>query len=161
MLHKLAQSDPSGSIHVQMALVRYVLLIYSVRQNALCTKPNGWISFILHQKKTRKDVPSRENTDELGLELHRERGNVGRRILSNHQHLPQMPLGLRMAFEPVLVSALLLAHLTVPPQALQALGLHLVGQVLWRTNCIRRVNQAESQARNGQADRPSARGMMS
>lgn len=41
-----------------------------------------------------------------------------------------------MTFEAVLVSALFLADLTVPPQPLKSLGLHLVGDVLWCTDCI-------------------------
>ena len=41
-----------------------------------------------------------------------------------------------MTFESILVSALFLADLAVPPQALQALGFHLVCQILWRSNCV-------------------------
>ena len=39
-----------------------------------------------------------------------------------------------MTLEAVLVSALLLAHLTVPSQLLKPLGLHLIGDVLWGSN---------------------------
>ena len=40
-----------------------------------------------------------------------------------------------MALEAVLVTALLLADLAVPPQPLKSLGLHLVGDVLRRADC--------------------------
>jgi hypothetical protein len=59
---------------------------------------------------------------------------VSASVLANGEHLSQMRLRLGMALETVLVTTLLLADLTVPPQALEALGLHLVRQVLWRSN---------------------------
>jgi hypothetical protein len=69
------------------------------------------------------------------LELHRVVRDVSARILSDHEHLTEMRFGLSMALEAVLIPTLLLADLTVPPQALQALGLHLVCQVLRRSDC--------------------------
>jgi len=41
-----------------------------------------------------------------------------------------------MTLESVLVSALFLADLTVPPQALEALGFHLVRNELWGSDWI-------------------------
>ena len=51
-------------------------------------------------------------------------------MLSDYEHLPQMRLGLGMALEAVLISTLFLANLTVPPQALKPLGLHLIRDIL-------------------------------
>lgn len=68
------------------------------------------------------------------LELHRVVGNVPSSILAHDQHLAEMRLGLSVAFEAVLIAALFLTDLAVPPQALKPLGLHLVRQVLWRSN---------------------------
>lgn len=52
------------------------------------------------------------------LELAREVGNVSPGVLTDDEHLTQMTLGLGVAFEAVLVSALFLADLTVPSEAL-------------------------------------------
>ena len=62
----------------------------------------------------------------------REGGREGgktylRGILGIDPHLPQVALGHGVALEPILVPALLLAHLAVPSQTLQALALGLVG----------------------------------
>ena len=55
-------------------------------------------------------------------------------MLSNDEHLTEVRLGLGVAFEAILVSALLFADLTVPSQTLEALGLHLVCDVLRSTD---------------------------
>lgn len=57
------------------------------------------------------------------------------RVLADDEHLSEMRLGLCVTFESILVSALLLADLAVPPQPLKTFGLHLVGQILWRSDC--------------------------
>lgn len=80
--------------------------------------------------------PSRQKRDKLALELGREVGYVRTRVLSDHEHLAQVRLGLRVALEPVLVAALFLADLAVPPQALQALGLHLIRHKLRCSNFV-------------------------
>jgi hypothetical protein len=54
------------------------------------------------------------------LELRRKVGDVAPCILADNDHLSQMGLGGDVHLEAVLVTALLLADLTVPPQALQA-----------------------------------------
>lgn len=81
------------------------------------------------------DAPPGEELDKVVLELAREIGNVSPGVLADDQHLTEMGLGLGMAFETVLVSALFLADLAVPSKALQAFRLHLVCQVLWRSDC--------------------------
>jgi hypothetical protein len=52
------------------------------------------------------------------LELAREISDMPPGILADDKHLAEMGLGLSMALETVLVSALLLTDLAVPPQAL-------------------------------------------
>ena len=47
-------------------------------------------------------------------------------VRRHERHLSLMALGSAVALEAVLVAALLLTHLAVPPQLLQALGLHAV-----------------------------------
>lgn len=68
------------------------------------------------------------------LELHRIIRDMASGVLTNHEHLPQVGFRLSMALEPVLVTTLLLADLTIPSQSLQALGFHLVRQVLGSAN---------------------------
>jgi len=48
------------------------------------------------------------------------------RVISEQQQLSLMRLRRGVALEPIRIPALLLAHLAVPPQLLQTLGLHLV-----------------------------------
>ena len=69
------------------------------------------------------------------LELGGEVGNVSTGVLTNHEHLAKVGFRLRMTFETVLVPTLLLANLTVPPEALKSLGLHRIREVLRRSNC--------------------------
>jgi len=45
-----------------------------------------------------------------------------------------MRFGLGVALESILVPALFLADLTVPAQPLKSFGLHLVSDVLWRSD---------------------------
>ena len=61
--------------------------------------------------------------------------DVSTSVLSNNEHLPEMGFGLGVTFESVGVPTLFLADLTVPPQPLKSLGLHLVGDVLGCSNC--------------------------
>lgn len=77
---------------------------------------------------------TREQLDEVVLELRREVSNVLASLLANDEHLSKVRLGLGVALEAVLVPALFLADLAVPAQPLEALGLHLVGKVLRRTD---------------------------
>ena len=64
------------------------------------------------------------------LELGREIGDVLPCALTDDEHLAEVGLGLGVALEAVLVAALFLADLAVPAQPLEALGLHLVGDIL-------------------------------
>jgi len=68
------------------------------------------------------------------LELPREIRDVSASVLSNDKHLSEMGFGLDVTFESVFVPTLFLADLTVPSQPLEALGLHLVGEVFGRSN---------------------------
>jgi hypothetical protein len=52
------------------------------------------------------------------LELAREISDMPPGILADNKHLAKMCFGLSMALETVLISALLLTDLAVPPQAL-------------------------------------------
>lgn len=81
-----------------------------------------------------QDAPAREELDKVVLELAREIGNVSSCVLADDEHLTEMGLGLSVAFETILVSALFLADLAIPSKALEALRLHLVCQVLWRSD---------------------------
>jgi hypothetical protein len=60
-------------------------------------------------------------------------------IFSHYKHLSQMRLRLSMTLEPILVSALFLAHLAVPAESLETLGFHLVGDIFWGSDCIQRL----------------------
>jgi hypothetical protein len=84
----------------------------------------------------RTDAPTREKSNEFRLELLREVLDMFPGMLPDHEHLPQMRLGLGMALETVLISTLLLADLAVPPQALKPLGLHLVRDILRSPNYV-------------------------
>ena len=48
------------------------------------------------------------------------------RIFGEDAHLPQVRIGRLVAFEPIFISTLLLAHLAVPSQLLQTFGLDAV-----------------------------------
>ena len=67
--------------------------------------------------------PAREQVDVRALELLGEVLNNLVGILGHQLHLPQVALAGEVALEAVLVAALLLAALTVPPQLLQTLRL--------------------------------------
>ena len=56
----------------------------------------------------------------------------GARVLGEDAHLAQVRVARLVALEAVLVAALLLAHLAVPPQLLQAFGFYAVRNRLWR-----------------------------
>ena len=50
------------------------------------------------------------------------------RVLSNHKHGSYMTFGHGVLFEGIIVRHLALAHLAIPPEALQALSFHLIGE---------------------------------
>jgi hypothetical protein len=62
--------------------------------------------------------PSAQKLYEIMLELAREISYMTSGILADDEHLAKMSLGLGMALEAVLISALFLTDLTEPPQAL-------------------------------------------
>jgi len=78
---------------------------------------------------------SKDRAKKGGRERERKGGKVAtylRGILRVHPHLSQMALGHGVALEPILIPALLLAHLAVPSQTLQALAFGFVGNGLGR-----------------------------
>ena len=75
-----------------------------------------------------------QQLQEVPLEVVREAIDVFAGVFAHEQHLPDVGLGLRVAFEAVLVAALLRADLAVPAQALQAFGFEPVVEVFGRTN---------------------------
>ena len=102
-------------------------------------------------------APSGEQRNELGLELVREVCDVLASVLADDEHLAEMGLGRCVALEAVLITALLLADLAVPAETLESLGLHLVCEVLWRSDC--ELNQDRNH-RNNIDYIPSARGIL-
>ena len=66
----------------------------------------------------------------------RERGCGARRARRAGTHLPQVGLAARVALEPVLIAALLLTHLAVPPKLLEALRLYLIRDRLGRQELV-------------------------
>lgn len=71
-----------------------------------------------------------EELQEVALELVGEVVDVLLRILADNHHLSDVRLALDVAFEPVLIATLLLAHLAIPPEALQTFRLELVAHIL-------------------------------
>jgi len=65
-----------------------------------------------------RNRPSAQKLHEIMLELAREISDMTASVLADDEHLAQMGLGLGMALEAVLISALFLTDLTVPSQAL-------------------------------------------
>jgi hypothetical protein len=105
-----------------MLLVLNVLLVYVVGLDTLRSK-----SF--EKKEPVKnygigevgiDAPAGEKCNKFTLELRREISDVSPCIFAHDNHLSQVGLGGDVHLEAVFVAALLLTHLAVPPQALQA-----------------------------------------
>lgn len=117
MFHELRQSNPSGSIHVEVVFVLNEFLIDSVGFDPI--RPEA----------------ARQKQDEVVLELLREVGDVSTCVFAHSKHLTKVSLRLGVALETVLVSTLFLADLTVPSQPLKPFRLHLVGDVLGCSNC--------------------------
>lgn len=63
------------------------------------------------------------------FKLLRKRVNNAFGILPKYFHLPFVSFACQVALEPVLITALLLAHLAVPPQLLEALLFHAIGDL--------------------------------
>jgi hypothetical protein len=79
-----------------MVLVLDVLLIHPIRKHSF------------------RPEPPTEEPDKLALELRRKVGDLPAGVLADDEHLPQVRLGLRVAFESVLVATLFLTDLAVP-----------------------------------------------
>lgn len=62
----------------------------------------------------------------------------GLRIFGEYSHLPEVALASLVALESVFISTLLLAHLAVPPELLQPLGLDAVADRLGRQEPVLR-----------------------
>lgn len=73
---------------------------------------------------------------ELFLKLLREPVYKPIRVIPEHLHLPLVALRQAVALKPILVAALLLAHLAVPLELLQPLGLDPVGDCLRRQKLV-------------------------
>ncbi|KZL82013.1 hypothetical protein CI238_06107, partial [Colletotrichum incanum] len=120
VLRKLGQTGPFRRVHVHVLLVGDVLLVKVVDLHLLLP------------------VTRAEQLCEVAKELVAVLIEKLFRVLAHDEHLPHVRLGLRVHLEAVLIAALLLAHLAVPPQPLQAFALELVAQVLRRADlCFR------------------------
>lgn len=102
---KAVERNPSRRVHVDMLLVLNVLVVHGVRAHTL-----GVVTCL-------------EERDKLVLELARELCNGRARVGSQSDDLAQMRFRPTVRLEAVLVSALLLTDLTVPPKPAEALGL--------------------------------------
>lgn len=67
---------------------------------------------------TTDNIPPRKKRNKFRLKSHREIRDVSPCVLPDYQHLAQVRFWSHVALESILVSALFLANLTVPPQAL-------------------------------------------
>ena len=102
---------------MRVVLVLNEFLVDAVCLNTLRAKSapmNLLILDHLHYQEKQEYPPSRKQLHEIMLELHGVTADMRARVFSNREHLTQVRLGLGMAFETVLVSALLLADLAVP-----------------------------------------------
>jgi len=109
---------------MQMVTILNEFLVDGVGLDTICAESTG------------------EELNKVVLELRGEIGNVLPGMLSYDQHLSQVGFGLGMALETIFISTLFLTDLTVPPQPLKALGLHLVGEVFRGTDfCARHTGR--------------------
>lgn len=85
-------------------------------------------------------VGGAQQLEEVALELVAEVVDVLAGVFADDEHLPDVGFGLAVHLEAVFVAALLLAHLAVPAQALEAFGFELVVEVFRATDfCFRHV----------------------
>ena len=120
MFDEFGEGDPASGVHVEVVLVLDEFLVHPIREYAFRSEPDhDAISDPLRRIMHRNgDAPPREELDKVVLELAREVGNVSACVFADDEHLAKVGLGLGVAFEAVLVSALFLADLTVPSKAL-------------------------------------------
>jgi hypothetical protein len=133
VLAEFRERDPASGVHMHVALVADELLVDTIGEYALRSKSIITIRYRFVCSR-QFHAPARQELYEVVLELRREVGDVTACVLADNEHLPQMCFGLSMTLESILVPALFLADLTEPPQALKALGLHLVRQILRRSD---------------------------
>jgi hypothetical protein len=91
---------------------------------------NENVSDDIERMLTASSLPPGQKLNKLMLELTREVGYMSSSVLPDDKHLTEMAFRGNVALEAVLVSALFLADLTIPPEPLQPLRLHGIGQVL-------------------------------
>mmetsp|Transcript_35158 Transcript_35158/g.98715 ORF Transcript_35158/g.98715 Transcript_35158/m.98715 type:complete len:298 (+) Transcript_35158:539-1432(+) len=120
VLHEVAECHPDGRVHVRVVPVRDEVAVDRVGEHA------------------RRPVAVAHELHEALLELLREVVHEAVGVLDEELHLALMPVGHAVALEAIFVPALLLAHLAVPTQLLEALGLHLVPQPFRRPNLLLR-----------------------
>ena len=101
----LGQRRPDGRVHVHVVAVGDVLGVHDVCADAHVA------------------VAAAHELHERAVELLREVAHELLRVLREQHHHPLVPLALAVALEPVLVAALLLAHLAVPAELLEGLCL--------------------------------------
>ena len=136
VLHKLREGNPTGGVHVQMALIRDILLVHLVGPHTF--RPESVM--LPHQifgsttKHRERSTPSRKERNKFRLECDREIRYMASCMFAHYEHLAEMSLGRGVALESVFISALFLADLAVPPQALQPLRLHLVRKIFGGPN---------------------------
>ncbi|GFZ14979.1 DNA/RNA-binding protein Kin17, conserved region [Actinidia rufa] len=100
----VGKRSPLGRVHVDMVAVSDVLVVDNGGGHAA------------------EAVTALHVVEEGGLKLLRVALDNAVRVLAEDLHLALVALAHAVALEPVLVPALLLAHLAVPPQLLQAFG---------------------------------------
>mmetsp|Transcript_23960 Transcript_23960/g.42882 ORF Transcript_23960/g.42882 Transcript_23960/m.42882 type:complete len:262 (+) Transcript_23960:662-1447(+) len=112
ILHKVRQRRPFRRVHMNMMLILDNLLIHMIGIHPLRAMPPPQSLQISH------------------LELLAEGIHHAARVLAEDFHLAEVRVGRHVAFEAVLVAALLGAHLAVEFEFLEALGFGAVGDIL-------------------------------
>lgn len=99
-----------------MGLVGDVILIDGVDSDffsAPSERHSGTLAVLITEACSHTDgsLPTRQESNKVGLELSRVVSDVLASILSDHEHLSQVSLGLCVTLEPILIPTLLLTHL--------------------------------------------------
>ncbi|GER47140.1 glycolate oxidase iron-sulfur subunit [Striga asiatica] len=113
VLDKLGEGGPLGGVHVDVVAIGDVLVVDDGGGDAA------------------ESVAALHVFEEGGLELLRVAVDDAGGVLAEDLHLALVGFAHAVALETVLVPALLLAHLAVPPELLEALGLDPVRDRLW------------------------------
>lgn len=118
VLDELGEGGPLGGVHVDMVAVGDILVVDDGGGNA------------------GEAVGAAHEVEEGILKFFRVAVDNTSGVLAKYLHLALVGLAHAVAFEPVLVPALLLAHLAVPPQLLQTLRLYPVRDRLRRQEVV-------------------------